>query len=159
MPLFFIGAGFLVGTYQTYESYFGVWANDLGVIQTFSADHWLAIGAARALVPEPTTPIYVGAGDADEPSMAYDLRGPGGTTGLRVFNDHNSLILPSTGTAASYIFPQRDLPPAPVLNRFFPGQTGQTLARTADGETVTLFQLPANRSDFRPERTLSLIHI
>jgi 4-amino-4-deoxy-L-arabinose transferase-like glycosyltransferase len=154
IPLFIVSAGFLVGTYQTYESYFGVWANDLGVIQTFSADHWLAIAAARAQLPKATTPIYVGAGDVDEPAMAYNLRGPGGTTGLRVFNDHTSLILPSPGTAASYIFPQRDLPPAAVLDRFFPGQTGQTLARAADGETVTLFQLPANQSNFRPERTL-----
>jgi len=64
------------------------------------------------------------------------------------------MILPPTGTAASYIFPQRDLPAAPFLSRFFPNQTGRTLAVTADGEPVTLYQLPANRPDYRPERAI-----
>jgi hypothetical protein len=154
LPVVLVLAGFLVGAAQTYRSYFGRWTHERYVVQTFSADHWLAISAARALVPGAKAPIYVGAGDVDEPSMAYNLRGPGGSQGIRVFNDHVSLILPSPGTAASYIFPERDLPPSPILSRFFPDQTGRTLARTVDGEPVTLFDLPANRPDYRPERPL-----
>src|SRR5262249_5695815 len=109
---------------------------------------------ARALVPEAKAPIYVGAGDVDEPSMAYNLHAPGGSQEIRVFNDHVSLILPPTGVATSYIFPERDLPTAPILQRFFPGQTGRILARTVDGEPVTLFELPANHPEYRPERSL-----
>jgi 4-amino-4-deoxy-L-arabinose transferase-like glycosyltransferase len=154
IPLFVVGAGFLAGSYQTYYSYFGVWARERFVVQTFSADHWLAIGAARALAPKATKPIYVGAGDVDEPSLAYNLRGPGGTQGFRVFNDHISLILPPSGVAASYIFPERDLPPPPILNRFFPDQTGRTLAATVDGEPISLYQMPADRPDYRPEHPL-----
>jgi hypothetical protein len=73
---------------------------------------------------------------------------------MRVFNDHVSLILPPAGVAASYLFPERDLPAAPILQRFFPDQTGRVLARTVDGEPVTLFELPADRPEYRPERSL-----
>jgi hypothetical protein len=86
--------------------------------------------------------------------MAYDLRGAGGSAGIRVFNDHISMILPATGAPSSYIFPQRDLPPAAILNRFFPNQSGQVLARGTDGETVSMFQMPGARSDLKPERPL-----
>src|SRR5205823_504287 len=43
---------------------------------------------------------------------------------------------------------------APILKRFFPDQTGRTLARTVDGEPVTLYQMSANRPEDRPERPL-----
>jgi 4-amino-4-deoxy-L-arabinose transferase-like glycosyltransferase len=154
LPLILAGAGFLFGGLLTYHSYFDVWAKDRFAVQTFSADHWLAIAQARALAPNTSGLIYVGAGDVDEPSLGYNLRGPSGSQGFRVFNDHVSLILPPVGRVASYIFPERDLPPSPILDRFFPNQSGQVLARTVDGEPITLYQMPADRPDFRPEHPL-----
>jgi 4-amino-4-deoxy-L-arabinose transferase-like glycosyltransferase len=154
LPVLLTGAGFLLGGLLTYHGYFDVWAKERFVVQTFSADHWLAVAQARALAPAASGPIYVGAGDIDEPSLAYNLRGPGESKGFLVFNDHISLVLPPKGVAASYIFPERDLPSAPILGRFFPNQSGRTLARTVDGEPIALYQLPADRPDFRPEHPL-----
>ncbi|MGH2460653.1 MAG: ArnT family glycosyltransferase [Chloroflexota bacterium] len=154
IPLLVVAAGFGVEGYQTYEGYFHRWAAASGVVQTFNADHWLAVQTARSFVASDPTTIYVGADDADQPSMAYYLDGSGGTRGFQVFDAHYSLILPPEGTAASYIFARRDLPSDVLLNRFFPGQTGRVLARAADGEPIVRYQLPAERSEFQPELSL-----
>jgi 4-amino-4-deoxy-L-arabinose transferase-like glycosyltransferase len=153
LPVVVATIAFAWGSYHTYRSYFGLWATASGTVQTFNADHLLAVQVAQSLAAG-GSPVYVGADDAVAPSISYFLRSTGESSSVRLFYPAYSLILPPIGTAARYVFAQRDLLPAPILGRFFPGQTGQTLARAADGEPILEYQLAAKSASFQPEHPL-----
>src|SRR5262249_43320155 len=104
----------------TYRDYFGYWARVPQVSVNFNEDRWLAIDAARQLALTSAQPLYVGAGDPDEPLQTFVLLGSGHSPNLSVFNGQRALMLPPPGSPATYLFATRDLPPEPILQRYFP---------------------------------------
>jgi 4-amino-4-deoxy-L-arabinose transferase-like glycosyltransferase len=154
-PFAIAGAALLVGSSLTYRDYFQYWARQIPVSQTFGADVWIAIDAARRLVPTATTPLYVGAGDRDEPVPRFDLMGDGRSDGFAVFDGQQTLILPPSGQPASYIFPARYLPAASLRQQFFPDGSGRVVALAPDGEAVARYDLPGVPDPLKPERQIS----
>jgi hypothetical protein len=116
----------------------------------FNEDRWLAIEAARRMAPTSARPVYVDAGDPDEPLQTYALARPGQSPGLATFNGQNALILPPPGSPATYLFAMRDLPPEPVRQRYFPDGSGQVVATTLSGDPIARFDLSGSLPEVPP---------
>jgi 4-amino-4-deoxy-L-arabinose transferase-like glycosyltransferase len=154
VPLAVVAVAFAVGALLTYRGYFGLWAHQADVSETFNADRWLALGSARGLSGPSGATIFAGAGNADEPLQRYALAGTD-PAAVRTFNGQRSLIFPVDPIPTTYVFSARDLPPSPLVARYFGSTPGQPIAVAPDGETVLRLELPANRPDFAPDHPLA----
>jgi 4-amino-4-deoxy-L-arabinose transferase-like glycosyltransferase len=140
-PLAAASALFFGGAALTYRDYFDTWARAPQVSVNFNEDRWLAIELGRRLAPTTAHPVYVGAGDVDEPLQVFAFGGAGPPRDLAIFNGQTSLMLPPKGTPATYLFATRDLPPEPVRQRFFANPSGIVVDRTLSGDPITRFEL------------------
>jgi 4-amino-4-deoxy-L-arabinose transferase-like glycosyltransferase len=154
VPLGVVAIAFAAGAYETYESYFGIWAPNSHVSQTFNSDRWLAIRAARAEAASTHMPVYVGAGDADAPLSQYALGGQNRSVGVRTFDGSRTLVFPQSTRPTTYIFPSRDLPPTDILRRFFGPQSGTVIGQAPDGETITEYVLNGKPAELIPQRRI-----
>jgi 4-amino-4-deoxy-L-arabinose transferase-like glycosyltransferase len=152
-PFAIAGVLFLGGATLTYRDYFGYWARVPQVSVNFNEDRWLAIDLARRLTPTATNPVFVGAGDVDEPLQVFALSGTDRSGGISLFNGQTSLMLPAPGTPVTYLFATRDLPPEPVRKRYFT-DGGEVVARTLSGDPITRFDLSGSTKEFQPTEPL-----
>jgi hypothetical protein len=149
-----LGILFLGAAGLTYRDYFGYWARVPQVSVNFNEDRWLAIDAAQRLAITSAQPLYVGAGDSDEPLQTYALSGSGQSSGISLFNGQNALMLPAPGQPATYLFAARDLPPEAVRQRYFSDGSGQVVATTLSGDPITRFDLSGSRPEVPPTHPL-----
>ncbi|HUX86259.1 MAG TPA: glycosyltransferase family 39 protein, partial [Chloroflexota bacterium] len=154
LPSVLVTVAFLGGAYLTYGDYFVRWAHQPAVSETFGADRWLAIAAGRAEAQKTDEPVFVGAGDADEPLPRYELAAANHDDRVRAFDGARSLVFPVAPGSVAYIFPQRHLPPPLLLARYFGTASGQTIAFAPDGDTVQHYTLLSPRPDFTPSHPL-----
>jgi hypothetical protein len=138
----------------TYRDYFDVWARAPQVSVNFNEDRWLAIDLARHLLPTDARPVFVGAGDVDEPLQVFAFGGARPPRELAIFNGQTSLMLPPPGVPATYLFATRDLPPEPVRQRFFANPAGTVVARTLSGDSITRFELAGSAAAAQPTEPL-----
>lgn len=138
----------------TCRDYYRVWAPSPVVAQAFSSDRWLAATLARSW-PVQEERVWIASGEPDSPRLRYALAGSGEPGRVRAFEGARSLILPSEDSKVSYLFPDSARPPAAILERVFPGQAGETIARTPRGDAVSRFRLPHPRPALSPQVTLS----
>ncbi len=143
LPVFLVALATLASGLLTDRDYFRTWATSPAVSALYNSDRWIAIETAARLPSETSVPLYVAAGDSDQPLQRYLLDGKPEAASLRLFDGTRSLILPPEGQAATYVFATRDLPPVPLRQRFFPAQSGQPVATTPDGQPIELYRLPA----------------
>jgi len=149
LPAICVTLAFGLAASRTYQDYFKVWAQATAVSETFNADRWLTIEAAKSLARSGTT-VYAGAGNADDPLQTYALTADPSAAQIHLFDGTRSLIFPSDATPVTYLFAQRDLPTSAILQHFFRTDLAQTVALAPDGEPVRSYVLQTNAPTLEP---------
>ena len=151
LPVFLVALAFLGGAFHTYHSYFGLWAKaSLGLTWHFNSEQVKALEVAHSMARTEQKTILVGGGNhtllpwmrafrSDQPEAQY----------IRTFDAKRSIIFPTDQASYDYLFPP-DLPPKPILNKYFDEESAQIVATAPSGQPITLYRLLSPRPSFEP---------
>ena len=116
----------------------------------FSTDTLATLAAARRILGSEQKPIFVAAGNYDEPWVRFIFSSQFESRYSWTFDFSRFVIFPADHASASYLFPF-NLPHASLMDRYFDQSSAQTLGTSPSGRLITLYSLLDPRPPFEPE--------
>jgi 4-amino-4-deoxy-L-arabinose transferase-like glycosyltransferase len=144
----------IIGTADSYRSYFHIWAQAPQQDVEFNGLRWTVVSIARDTVQDPGERVYLGV-EVDHPVFGFAFRGQPGSDRILMMGG-NSIVLPQDSSSATYLYTTPHLPPSTLRVRFFGDTAGDVLLSSPLGDQVSRFRLSPDQSGFEPEHPLGI---
>ena len=150
LPVLLVTLAFLVGTFHTFQSYFGLWAKRAELTDVFSGDRMATLQVARRMANADSRMIFVAGGDYYDPRAPFFLSGQPEARFVRTFDAERSIIFPADHASADYLLTWTP-PHAPMMRKYFDEGSTRIIETAPSGRPITMHSLLDPRPPFEPE--------